>query len=63
MASLDYVIAQLEETLAKPVVLDYDPVNKANGKKLVKDKNFRDNQRKQKQIQHKAMDAKPKKSL
>jgi len=51
LASLDYVIAQLEETLTKPVVLDYDPVNKVNGKKLIKDKNFRDNQRKQKQIQ------------
>ena len=55
MNSLDYVIAQLEETLKKPVVLDYAPVNKANGQKLVKDKNFRANQRQQKAIQKKVM--------
>ena len=52
MAALDYVITQLKETLTKPVVLDYEPTNKANNTKLVKDKNFRANQRKQKQIQH-----------
>ena len=55
LAALDHIIKQLEEVLVQPVVLDYDPVNKANGKKLVNDKNFRENQRKQKQIQQKAM--------
>ena len=51
MAALDYVIAQLKEALNKPFVLDYEPVNKVNIQKQVKDKNFRATQRKQKLIQ------------
>ena len=46
LAALDYVIAQLKEALNKPFVLDYEPVNKVNNQKQVKDKNFRATQRK-----------------
>ena len=41
LAALDAVIAQLKETLSKPVVLDYEPTNNANNTKLVKDAKFR----------------------
>ena len=46
LKSLDSVIAQLKDALTKPVVLDYDKNNANQSKKLVKDKQFRDTQRK-----------------